>query len=129
MMNLKALSYHKSKTGGLCVVEGKIDTSFEIQRVFSVSAKAGDVRGDHAHKKCTQFMVCVSGAIEVTCDNGFKETIYQLNDPSIGLNVSNGIWTKEKYLTDNAVLMVLCDRYYEEDDYIHNYDDFKVYIK
>ena len=74
-------------------------------------------------------MVCVSGAIEVTCDNGLKETVYQLNSPSIALNVSSGIWTKEKYLTDNAVLMVLCDRYYEEDDYIHSYNEFKAYLK
>ena len=129
MINLQSLSYHTSETGGLCVVEGLIDTTFDIQRVFSVSAKAGEVRGDHAHKKCSQFMVCVSGSIEVTCDNGLKETTYQLNNPSIGLNIPNGIWTKEKYLTDNSVLMVLCDRYYEEDDYIHNYNDFKSYIK
>jgi dTDP-4-dehydrorhamnose 3,5-epimerase-like enzyme len=94
-----------------------------------VSALKGSIRGEHAHKKCSQFMVCVSGAIEVTCDNGIEETTYQLDSPSTGLNVEPGIWAKEKYLTENAVLMVLCDRHYEKEDYIHSYNEFKTYTK
>jgi len=94
-----------------------------------VSALKGSIRGDHAHKKCSQFMVCVSGAIEVICDNGIEETTYQLDSPSAGLNVEPGVWAKEKYLTENAVLMVLCDRHYEKEDYIHSYNEFKTYTK
>ena len=74
-------------------------------------------------------MVYVSGAIEVTCDNGIEETTYQIDSPSTGLNVEPGIWAKEKYLTENAVLMVLCDRHYEREDYIHSYNEFKTYTK
>ena len=123
------LTYHANQTGGLCVIEGGVNAPFDILRVFTVSALKGSIRGNHAHKECSQFMVCVSGAIEVICDDGIEETIYQLDSPSIGLNVEPGIWAKEKYLTENAVLMVLCDRHYEEEDYMHNYNEFKTYIK
>ena len=123
------LTYHTDQTGGLCAIEGGIDAPFDILRVFTVSALKGSIRGEHVHKKCSQFMVCVSGAIEVTCDNGIEETTYQLDSPSAGLNVKPGVWAKEKYLTENAVLMVLCDRHYEKEDYIHSYSEFKTYIK
>ena len=96
------LTYHTDQTGGLCAIEGGIDAPFDILRVFTVSALKGSIRGEHAHKKCSQFMVCVSGAIEVTCDNGIEETTYQLDSPSAGLNVKPGIWAREKYLTENG---------------------------
>ena len=127
--NLIELPFYVNNRGGLVVIEGENNLPFSIQRVFSVSAQVGEIRGNHAHKKCSQFMVCVSGAIEVICDNGIEETIYQLDSPSVGLNVEPGIWAKEKYLTENAVLMVLCDRHYEEEDYMHNYNEFKTYTK
>jgi len=41
------------------------------------------------------------------------------------LLIPPGIWAREDYLTDGAVLMVLCDRIYEEGDYIRDYDEFK----
>ena len=123
------LTYHTDQTGGLCAIEGGIDAPFDILRVFTVCALKGSVRGEHAHKKCSQFMVCVSGAIEITCDNGIEETTYLLDSPYAGLNVEPGVWAKEKYLTENAVLMVLCDRHYEKEDYIHSYNEFKTYTK
>ena len=96
------LTYRTDQTGGLCAIEGGIDAPFDILRVFTVSALKGSIRGEHAHKKCSQFMVCVSGAIEVICDDGIEETTYQLDSPSAGLNVEPGVWAKEKYLTENS---------------------------
>jgi dTDP-4-dehydrorhamnose 3,5-epimerase-like enzyme len=126
---LMNLPYFVDKTGGLSVIEGGINMPFDILRVFTVSAPKDAIRGDHAHKKCSQFMVCVSGVIEIICDNGIEETIYQLDSPSIGLNVEPGIWAKEKYLTENAVLMVLCDMPYKNEDYIRDYNEFIIYKK
>ena len=45
--------------GVLCVYEGGRQVPFDIRRVFSVTAEAGDIRGDHAHKQCTQLLVCL----------------------------------------------------------------------
>lgn len=126
---LMNLPYFADKTGGLTAIEGGINTPFDILRVFTVSAPKDAIRGNHAHKKCSQFLVCVSGVIEVICDNGIEETIYQLDSPSTGLSVEPGIWAKEKYLTENAVLVVLCDRHYEDEDYIRDYNEFVIYKK
>ena len=131
MTSAKAISFKKYEdpNGVLCVYEGGQQVPFNILRVFTVSAKLGDTRGDHAHKQCTQLLICVSGKIRVSCDDGAVVTSHLLNNMGAGLLVPPGIWAKEEYVEDNTILMVLCDRGYEVDDYIRIYDDFKAYIE
>jgi dTDP-4-dehydrorhamnose 3,5-epimerase-like enzyme len=120
---------HTDVNGVLCVFESGRHVPFDIRRVFTVSARAGDVRGDHAHKRCTQMLVCVSGRIRVTCDDGSVVTEYDLDNMGLGLLIPPGIWAKEDYMADDAVLMVLCDRGYEAEDYIRDYSDFKTFLE
>lgn len=119
---------HIDTNGVLCVYESGRQVPFDIRRVFTVTAMKGDPRGDHAHKKCSQLLVCVSGKIQVSCDNGFIVTKHLIESMNSGLLVPPGIWAKEEYLTDDAILMVLCDRGYEQEDYIRDYQDFKKFI-
>jgi dTDP-4-dehydrorhamnose 3,5-epimerase-like enzyme len=119
---------YEEDNGVLCVYECGSHVPFNIQRVFTISARAGDTRGEHAHKKCSQLLICVTGNIRVWCDNGSTLSQYDLNDMGMGLIVPPGIWAKQEYTTDNAVLMVLCDRNYEVDDYIRDYNEFKIFV-
>ena len=34
------------------------------------------------------------------------------------------IWDEQKYITDDAVMLVLSNTDYDTNDYIHNYDEF-----
>ena len=119
---------HEDSNGTLGVYECGKQVPFDIQRVFTVSASKFDVRGDHAHKKCTQLLVCISGKIRVSCDDGLVVTQYLLDNMSTGLLVPPGIWASEEYLEHASALMVLCDRSYEGDDYIRDYNDFKNFL-
>lgn len=114
--------------GVLCVYQSQQQVPFEIQRVFTVSAALGDIRGAHAHKQCSQLLVCVSGEIRVACDDGSLVTHYVLGSMNSGLLVPPGIWATEEYMTDGAVMMVLCDRKYEEGDYIRDYAEFRDFL-
>lgn len=118
---------HEEDNGSLCVYESRQQVPFDIRRVFSVSARRGDVRGEHAHKKCTQLLVCVFGKVRVTCDDGEVASEHLLDGMQTGVLVPPGIWSKQEYMTDGAVLMVLCDRGYESDDYIRDYINFKLF--
>tara|TARA_B100000795_G_scaffold178503_1_gene135019 strand:+ start:57235 stop:57645 length:411 start_codon:yes stop_codon:yes gene_type:complete len=122
--NLIELPLYEDNRGSLVVIEGEDIIPFSIKRVFIVNANVGEIRGEHAHKKCNQFMVCASGKIEVICSDGVTDIKYLLDSPSHGLHVPPGIWAKEQYLTNDAVLTVLCDRHYEKDDYINDYEEF-----
>ena len=120
---------YEDVNGVLCVYESGQHVPFDIQRVFTVSAKANDTRGDHAHKQCTQLLICVSGKVRVICDDGTAVTQHVLDSMGVGLFVPPGIWAIEEYISNDAVLMVLCDRKYEENDYIRSYEEFKYIIK
>ncbi len=119
---------HEDPNGELCVYESGKDVPFDIRRVFTVSAKGGDLRGDHAHRQCSQLLVCVSGKIRVSCDDGSVVTQHLLDNMGAGLLVPPGIWAQEAYLEKNTVLMVLCNRGYEADDYIRDYKEFKNFV-
>lgn len=114
--------------GAVYVYECGQGVPFRVERVFNVMARKGDIRGDHAHKKCSQLMVCVVGTIRVICDNGIRKSEHMLTDMNVGLLVPPGVWAQQQYLTDNATLMVLCDRPYEPDDYIRKHADFKEFF-
>jgi dTDP-4-dehydrorhamnose 3,5-epimerase-like enzyme len=119
------LQRHEGDNGFLCVFQRGINVDFDIRRVFAVSSSEGNIRGEHAHKKCSQLLVCVAGKILVTCDNGSEKSEYLLNGMQMALLIPPGIWAKQEYLTKDALLLVVCDRDYEPEDYIHDYGDYK----
>ncbi len=121
------LPYDFAGNGDLTVMEGLNHIPFSIARVFMVRGFVGSVRGEHAHKACTQFMTCPYGVVEVRCDDGSEVATFVLDKPEVGLLIPLSIWAQQTYLVDNSVLTVLCDRPYERLDYIRNYEDYKEY--
>ena len=100
--------------------------NFELKRVFTVYGGNKEVRGGHAHKKCTQILICVRGKIDVNIKG--KDKIV-LSDPSVGLKIPPLIWSSQTYQKDETILMVLCDKKYDENDYIRSYSDYLEIIK
>jgi hypothetical protein len=121
------LPHHVAPTGELVVLEGSGVVPFQIARVFFVHAPAGATRGQHAHKRCSQFMLACAGRVEVICDDGNETATFHLTHRRAGLLVPPGIWATQKYLAPGSGLAVLCDRRYEADDYLRDYAEFKVH--
>lgn len=121
------LPFFKDDIGNLVVVEGMTTIPFNIGRVFVISAPEGSVRGRHAHKLCSQLLISTRGSVEVLCNDGSTDNIFKLNHPSMGLFIPPGIWAEQNYKSPDALLTVLCDRIYETDDYIRDYDHFLKY--
>ena len=113
--------------GDLVVIEGLINVPFPIARVFMVQAPNGAIRGQHAHRACTQFLTCPRGVVEVQCDDSATTAIFVLDRPDIGLLVPPGIWCEQTYRLGESALAVLCDRPYEADDYIRQYPEYLAY--
>jgi len=110
--------------GALYVIEGNLQIPFEIKRVFLVNANEGNIRGDHAHKSCSQFLVCTSGSILVKCSDGISNKDFSMDNPSQGLLIPPGIWSRQIYNNNNSMLTVFCDQFYDSDDYIRDYNNF-----
>ena len=90
--------------------------------VFDVPSK--DVRGEHAHKECHQFLVCVKGHCSVVVDDGENRTEILLDRPELGLHIEPMVWATEYKYSHDAVLLVLASDIYKADDYIRDYDEF-----
>ncbi len=111
--------------GHLIVLENGHNVPFDVRRVFYIyGTEVGVVRGKHAHKKSKQLLVCVAGCCDIYCEwQGRKET-YRLDAPDKGLLVEGMVWHNMLNFSPGCVLMVMADNYYDENDYIRNYEDF-----
>jgi hypothetical protein len=123
-LRTSTLPRHADASGALVVAEGERDLPFRIARVFTVRAEEGVERGRHAHRRCAQFLIAVGGLIEVHCDDGRARRVFTLDRGDQGLLVPPLVWASERFRAAGSVLLVLCDRPYEEDDYIRDYDAF-----
>jgi len=131
MESVKFLEFpiFEEDSGDLVVFEESFSAiPFSIKRIFNVRSEKGSVRGKHAHRLCSQILVCSNGSIEVTCDDSINKEIFILDKPNYGLLVSPGIWAEQKYLESNTSMTVICDRSYEVEDYISDYVDFRVFV-
>jgi hypothetical protein len=113
--------------GELCVYENATGVPFNIARTFHVSARMGQIRGQHAHRHCAQLLICTAGAIDAVVDDGTHRLTFRLDAPNLGLILPPTLWSEQIYLSEPSLLMVLCDRPYEADDYIRDYDTFRVW--
>lgn len=121
---------HGDERGQLVALEEFKDIPFEIKRVYYMyDTKEGVHRGFHAHKQLQQILVCVSGSCKILLDNGTEKKIVPLEKPYEGLYVSNDMWREMFDFSPDAVLMVFASEYYDESDYIRDYDEFLEYVK
>lgn len=116
---------HGDWRGQLVALEENKNIPFAVKRVyFMYDTLEGVVRGKHAHKKLHQILFCVAGACTVSLDDGKEKAEVRLDQPSRGLLIGPGIWREMYDFTPGAVLMVLASEYYDESDYIRDYQEF-----
>jgi UDP-2-acetamido-3-amino-2,3-dideoxy-glucuronate N-acetyltransferase len=90
--------------------------------VYDVPSR--EVRGEHAHRTCHQFLICVAGQVTVAVDDGRHRGEVLLNDPTLGIYIPPMVWGSQFRYDEGAVLMVLASDPYDPDDYIREYDAF-----
>jgi len=111
--------------GDLTVGEFERNVPFRPKRYFIVyDVPSTETRGEHAHKRCQQFLICVAGSVSVVVDDGTRREEVLLDRPSIGLFVPAGIWAIQYKYSGNGTLLVFVSEYYDAGDYIRNYDEF-----
>lgn len=118
------LPRHARMDGEVVVAEVGAQVPFAIARMFTVKAPGGAKRGEHAHRLCSQFMICVQGIIDIVCDDGSDRRTFALDRGNLALLVPPMIWNTVMYRQADSVLAVLCDRPYEKEDYIRDYAEF-----
>lgn len=111
--------------GDLAVGEFPVDIPFIPKRYFLVfHVPNKEVRGEHAHKMCHQFLVCVKGSCRVAVDDGSHRAEVVLDGPDKGIYIPPLVWGTQYHYSSDAVLLVFASEHYQAEDYIRNYAEF-----
>ena len=121
-INFKPLG---DERGSLVVLESQKNVPFDIKRVYYIfGTKKGVSRGFHAHRNLKQVAVCLTGSCRFVLDNGKSREEIVLDTSTTGLVIDDLTWREMHDFTPDCFLMVLASEYYDETDYIRDYQKF-----
>ena len=102
----------------------------KVKRIFIIFGKKNYIRGDHAHKKCSQVFIPIMGKIRINMKyKNAEKSIILSNKRSKALLVPPRIWSRVEFLINNSVVLVLTDYEYDFKDYIETYKEFIAFQK
>jgi dTDP-4-dehydrorhamnose 3,5-epimerase-like enzyme len=115
----------KDPRGNLAVGEFEKEIPFLPKRYFIVSGvPSGATRGEHAHKRCHQLVICAHGQIRLSVDDGLTRFEVQLDRPNIGIYIPPMIWCEHWQYSSDAALLVFASQHYDPEDDIREYSAF-----
>ena len=116
--------------GSLIALETFQNIPFDIKRVYYIfDTLSGVSRGFHAHQNLQQVLICVKGSCRILLDDGKHKENIILNSPQTGLLIEDLVWREMHDFSEDCVLLVLASEYYDESDYIRDYDNFLELVK
>ena len=112
--------------GSLTVGEFERTVPFPVRRYFMVfDVPSVETRGEHAHRECHQFLICVRGSCAIVADDGKSRQEFLLDRPDLGIHLPPMVWGIQYKYTADAVLLVFASHYYDSADYIRDYSEFQ----
>jgi len=120
--DLKRVSDHR---GTLAIGELAHQLPFVARRFFfATGVPVGVMRGGHAHKTIEQFAVCVHGRVTLILDDGIERTQLHLHPSGPGVFIPAMVWDEWRDFSNDAVLLVLASKEFDESDYVRDYQQF-----
>jgi UDP-2-acetamido-3-amino-2,3-dideoxy-glucuronate N-acetyltransferase len=124
-VTLHRLAVHRDLRGSLTAADFGDSIPFLPKRVFMVYDVPGiEVRGEHAHRTCDQFLVCVHGTCAVVADDGTNREEFQLRTNDVGVYLPAMVWGIQYRYSQDASLVVFASEPYDPGDYIREYRTF-----
>jgi len=129
-IKLIQLQSHGDDRGSLVSLEEQKNIPFPIKRVYYMFDTKDKVRrGFHAHKQLKQLAIVLKGSCRFLLDDGKEKIEMLLDNPAQGLYIESFIWREMFDFSDDCVLMVLADAFYDECDYVRDYEEFTNMVK
>jgi acetyltransferase-like isoleucine patch superfamily enzyme/dTDP-4-dehydrorhamnose 3,5-epimerase-like enzyme len=125
-VTLHAVTVARDMRGSLAAAEFERDVPFPVRRSFFVfDVPSRETRGEHAHRRCHQFLVCLRGSVAVVADDGRTRAEFVLDSPAVGLHLPPLVWGIQYKYSPDAMLAVFASEHYDPADYIRDYDEFR----
>lgn len=118
------IEYFKDFRGTLGVLDFN-ELPFIPKRIYWITDSPEKItRGAHAHKLLNQVFLVLSGSVTIDIFKGSDKQSFNLIAEGPILMLEPGYWRDIKLLTPDSLILVLCDREYEENDYIRDWEDY-----
>jgi dTDP-4-dehydrorhamnose 3,5-epimerase-like enzyme len=112
--------------GRLMFAEAERHIPFVIRRVYALYGVHPEAaRGAHAHRKLEQCFFALSGSFRIHLDDRRRQDSFILDNPARALYVGPMTWRNLTDFTPGAACLVLASEYFDEQDYIRNFDRFR----
>lgn len=123
-------AFQDERGGILTTAEFGKTIPFIPKRVYLISGidDYNAVRGGHAHKKLEQIIFCVNGSFELRVDDGERHQKILMRNNGFGFRIGPRLWHSMRKFSRDCVILVLADEYYDESDYLRNYEEWKKYL-
>ena len=116
--------------GNLSFIEGKNHIPFEIKRTYWIyDVPGGEIRGGHAYRELYELIIALSGSFDVVLDDGIEKKKFSLNRSYYGLFVPKMIWRHVENFSTNSLALILASDKYDKNDYIRDYEQYKIMVK
>lgn len=124
-VSLHTLRFIPDPRGSLSVVEFEKEIPFKPSRFFLIyNVPSTEIRGEHAHIQCKQFLINIKGTVNVIVDDGYTREEFILNQSNVGLYIPQMIWGIQYRYSIDAMLLVFASEHYDAKDYIRDYLKF-----
>ncbi len=110
-----SLPRHSSERGNLTVFERVLPGL--PKRIFYITNADGFSRGGHRHHRAWQALICLQGQVDVVVETHESTTRYTLADPVECLVLEPGDWHVMEHFRHSAIVLVVSNEYYDEQDY------------
>jgi len=125
-VTLHCMPHVEDIRGSLSVGEFERSVPFSAKRYFMVfDVPSAETRGEHAHRECHQFLICVRGSCAVVADDGIHRQEFLLDRPDRAIHLPPMIWGIQYKYSPDAVLLVFASHFYDNADYIRDYAEFR----
>ncbi len=115
--------------GNLSFLESGNHIPFEIERTYWIyDVPGGEIRGGHAFKYQKEFIIVLSGSLDIVIYDGIKEKKFSLNRSYYGLYIPNGLWRYMENFATNTLALIVSSTAFDENDYIRNKKYFKQFL-
>ena len=111
--------------GNLSYIEKDNHIPFAIKQTSWIYNVPGDIeKKGYAFKNRENFIIPLSGSLEVVINNGQEKKTFHLNAANKGLYIPAGFWQQMKNFSTNAMIMILGSTKDSEEGPLEEYEEF-----
>ena len=125
IQKLKLSQYEDGR--GLLIVAEKFGIA--AKRAFWIYGAPGQIRGNHAHHRCSQIFIAVQRNAILEIFDGWMTEEVSLSSPTDAIIVPPLHWITIKNFSQSAIILVLCSHEYDETDVITDLQKFQDFVR